>query len=383
MQKVLHACANYIKMTDKILWLICICTSAFGAALVYSATRTASGAQFRTQVVAIVIGYVAAFIITKIDYEKIASAWILIAILCLGLMAATSILGVRVEGADDKAWIILPGGISFQPSELVKIGFIVTFAKHLDALRKRNKLTSFWHVMLLCVHMAIPVGIIHLQGDDGAALVFLFIFLAMCFGAGIQLRYFAALGATICAAVPLAWKYVLNTDQKKRIQILFDHNLDPLGYGYQQGQGEISIGSGMMNGRGLYQGPRVARGIVPEDHNDFIFSVVGEELGFIGCVAVLALIGLILFKIMMVARSTKDPLGKYICFGFFGLLAFQAIENIGMCLYLLPVVGITLPFFSAGGSSTACLYLGVGLVQSVYMHRKRANDIDMDLAFEE
>ncbi len=376
MNKVFHACINYIKTTDKLLWLICICTSAFGAALVYSATRTVSISQFRTQVIAIVIGYLAAFVITKLDYQKICSLWIVIAVLCIGLMAATSIFGSRVEGADDKAWIILPGGMSIQPSEIVKIGFIVTFAKHLDILRRKNKLKSFPQVMLLCLHMAVPVGIIHLQGDDGAALVFFFIFLAMCFGAGIQLRYFAALGVALCAAVPLAWKFILNTDQKKRIQILLDHSLDPLGYGYQQGQGEISIGSGMMNGRGLFQGPRVARGIVPEDHNDFIFSVAGEELGFIGCVAILILIGLILFKIMLVARASQDPMGKYICYGFFGMLAFQTIENVGMCLYLLPVVGITLPFFSAGGSSAACLYFGVGLVQSVYMHRYKKKDLE-------
>ena len=372
----MNAIIHYIKMTDKLLWLICICTSALGAALVYSATRTASISQFRTQVIAIAIGYLAAFVITKIDYQKICALWIVIAVLCIGLMAATSIFGRRVEGADDKAWIILPGGFSIQPSEIVKIGFIVTFAKHLDFLRRKNKLKSFPQILLLCMHMAIPVLIIHLQGDDGAALVFVFIFLSMCFGAGIQLRYFAALGVALGAGIPLAWKYVLNNDQKKRIQILLDHSLDPLGYGYQQGPGEISIGSGMMNGRGLFQGPRVARGIVPEDHNDFIFSVAGEELGFIGCVAILFLIGLMLFKILMVARSSQDPLGKYLCFGFFGMLAFQTIENVGMCLYLLPVVGITLPFLSAGGSSAACLYFGVGLVQSVYMHRYRKNDLN-------
>lgn len=378
MSKITGSIVRYIKRTDKFLWLIFLLISAYGAILVYSATRTSStSSAFRTQIIAIILGYIAAFILTKIDYKKIASLWIFIAILCIGLMAATSIFGIRVDGADDKAWIMLPGGISFQPSELVKIGFILTFAKHLDVLREHGKLKSFPHILLLCMHMAIPVGIIHLQGDDGAALVFLFIFLTMCFGAGIQLRYFVATVAAIAVAVPLAWKYILNTDQKKRIEILLDHTLDPLGYGFQQGQGEISIGSGMLKGRGIFQGPRVASGIVPEDHNDFIFSVAGEELGFIGCVLILILIALVLVRLIMIARSARDPIGQYICYGFFGLLAFQTIENVGMCLYLLPVVGITLPFFSAGGSSTACLYLGVGLVQSVYMFREDGDRIGM------
>lgn len=377
MSRFFQAIFRYIKTTDKLLWFFCILASCYGAALVFSATRTAGISQFRTQVIAIAIGYVAAIIITKFDYQTIAKCWPIIALVCLGLLAATSVFGIRVEGADDKAWILLPGGITFQPSELVKIGFIVTFAKHLDVLREREKLRSFPQILLLVAHAALPIGIIHLQGDDGAALVFAFIFLAMCFGAGIQLRYFVAAGVAVCAAVPLAWKYVLNNDQKMRIQVLFDHSLDPQRFGFQQGQGEISIGSGMTTGRGLFSGPRVASGIVPEDHNDFIFSVAGEELGFIGCVVIILLIAAILARTLVIASRARDPLGKYICYGFFGMIAFQAIENIGMCLYVLPVVGITLPFFSAGGSSSVCLYLGVGLVQGVYMFRNKTDRIGM------
>lgn len=376
MKKISRAIVQYIKETDKFLWLVFLLISTYGALLVYSATRTASSSSaFRTQIIAVFLGYIAAIVISKINYKKIAALWPVIVVLCLGFMAATSVFGIRVSGADDKAWIMLPGGISFQPSELVKIGFIVTFAKHLDVLREHGKLKSFLHICLLAVHMAIPVGIIHLQGDDGAALVFFFIFLAMCFGAGVQLRYFAATFGAILIAVPLAWKYVLNTDQKKRFEILLDHTIDPLGYGFQQGQGEISIGSGMVTGRGLFQGPRVASGIVPEDHNDFIFSVAGEELGFVGCVLILLLMLAVLIRLIMIARSAADPMGSYMCYGFFGLIAFQTIGNVGMCLYLLPVVGITLPFFSAGGSSTACLYLGVGLMQSVYMFRHDTDQV--------
>ncbi len=376
MTKVLKSIGRYFKRTNLPLWVVCIITSCYGAALVYSATRTGGTGQFKTQVMAIAIGYVGAIVISLFDYKSIAKLWPLIAVFCIGLMALTSVFGITVAGTDDKAWIRI-GGISFQPSELVKIGFIVTLAKHLDVLREKEKLKSFWQIMLLFCHAAIPMGIIHLQGDDGAVLVFLFIFLAMCFGAGVQLRYFAAFFGAVAVAAPLAWKYVLNNDQKTRFKILLDHSADPQGYGYQQGQGEISIGSGMFSGRGYLQGPRVTAGIVPEDHNDFIYTVAGEEFGFIGCVAIMVLLASILGLTLYIAARARDPLGKYICYGFFGMIALQAVENIGMCLYVLPVVGITLPFFSAGGSSAACLYFGIGLVQCVYANRNNKITVGM------
>lgn len=376
MSRVIDAVRAYFRETNKLLWLACLCASVLSAMLVYSATRMGGTRKFMVQVIAIAIGYVGAVILSLIDYAKLAKLWPLIAAGCIGLMGVTSIFGTTVPGTDDKAWIMI-GNVSFQPSELVKIGFIITLAKHLDVLREKQKLRSFWQVCLLLVHAAVPMGVIHLQGDDGAVLVFFFIFLAMCFGAGIQLRYFALVGACVAAAAPIAWKYVLNTDQKKRFQILLDHSLDPLRYGYQQSQGEISIATGQLTGRGYLRGPRVAASVVPEDHNDFIFSVVGEEFGFIGCCAVILLLVTIIFSALWIAQHARDPLGRNIAYGFAGLVAFQSIANIGMCLYVLPVVGITLPFFSAGGSSAACLYFGIGLLQSVSRYRNRKPTMGM------
>lgn len=370
------AIGSYFRKTNSVLWLTCLLTSAYGSALVYSATRTSGFGQFQTQVTAILIGYVAAIIISLIDYRFIAKCWPAIAVVCLGMMAATSLFGETVAGTDDTAWIYI-GSVSIQPSELVKIGFIVTLAKHLEVLQKKEKLKNFWHLALVVVHAIIPIVIIHIQGDDGSALVFGFIFLVMCLGAGVQFRYFLiALGGIGCA-VPLFWKYVMNADQKKRFQILLDHTLDPLGYGYQQGQGEISLGVGGLSGSGYLEGSRVESSMVPEDHNDFIFTVAGEEFGFIGCVAILLLLIVILFAVLHTGLRAGDVLGQNICFGFFGMIAFQMIANVGMCLYLLPVIGITLPFFSAGGTSAACIYFGVGLIQSVAMHPTQQIEIGM------
>ena len=143
--------------------------------------------------------------------------------------------------------------------------------------------------------------------------------------------------------------------------------------GYQQYQGRISIGSGGLTGEGLFNGSRVASQSVTFQQSDFIFSVAGEELGFVGCVLIIVLLLLLMIKVLHVAHSSRDDLGKYICYGFFGMIALQSVSNVGMCLAILPVMGVTLPFFSAGGSSAACLYLGFGLVQSVYMRRKESD----------
>ena len=146
-----------------------------------------------------------------------------------------------------------------------------------------------------------------------------------------------------------------------------------IGDGWQQYQARTSIGSGQLTGKGLFNGPRVETNLVTFQHSDFIFSVAGEELGFIGCTAIIVLLLLYLLRVLYIASKARDDLGRCMCFGFFGLIALQSVSNIGMCLALLPVMGVTLPFFSAGGSSAVCLYLGFGLIQSVYMHRPDAN----------
>jgi rod shape determining protein RodA len=332
-----------------------------------------SVSYFTTQLVAIIVGYIGALLLTAIDYREISNFWYVIAGFCLFLIIYTLLFGkeiVNTGGVHAKAWIKLPGGLTFQPSELVKIGFMVTFSKHLDALNERGLLKSPLHVVLLAFHALIPIALVHLQGDDGAGVIFFCMFLAMAFGAGIQLRYFAVLFAFAAAAVPLAWKYdILSEYQKERILVTYNLESDKLNYGFHQIQGRMSIGSGGLWGRGLFVSPRVNKGSVPLQQSDFIFSVAGEQLGFIGCIILIALLFFLLLRTLHTARCATDMLGSSICMGFFGMIASQAIFNLGMCMDLLPVMGVTLPFFSAGGSSAACLYFGFGLVLNVYMHK--------------
>lgn len=368
---------DYIKRADIILWLLLAMISAYSLVLLRSVDYATGSGYFRTQLLAIGLGVAAAVVVTLIDYAEIANFWYLLAGFSIFLMIYTSFFGEQVVGSggvDAKAWINIAGR-TFQSSELVKIAFILTFAKHLDVLRKGSKLDHPLHVMLLGCHALVPMLLCEMQGDTGAAIVFFAIFLAMSLSAGIKLRYFAALGGIVLVALPLLWMFVMKDYQKARFTAVFNLE-DPtvqMEDGYQQYQGRISIGSGRLDGTGLFSGTRVANKSVPFQQSDYIFSVAGEELGFIGCSLILLLLLLFMAKVLHVASTSRDDLGRYICFGFFGMIALQSVSNIGMCLALLPAMGVTLPFFSAGGSSAACMYLGFGLVQAVYMRRKESD----------
>ena len=377
MRNIVKSIFNYIQKSDWMLWLIIIAISTYSYLLLNSFSMQTGTGYDRTQLLAIMLGMGGAVLISLLDYSGIANFWYLIGGFCIFLMIYTMFFADEVVGAggvNARAWIQI-GGRTFQSSELVKIGFIITFSKHLDVLKKGGLIDDPRHVVLLACHAMIPVLLCHNQGDDGAGVVFFVMFLSMSFAAGIQLRYFLILFALALLAIPLLWRFVLSEYQKLRFTAVY--NLDDLSVmnneGYQQYNARISIASGQFSGHGLYNGRRVSSQVVTFQHSDFIFSLAGEELGFIGCVAIIVTLLLLMLKILHTARSSRDDLGKYICFGYFGMIAIQSITNIGMCLALLPVMGVTLPFYSSGGSSAMCLYLGIGLLQSVYSRRKETD----------
>ena len=370
---------KYIKRVDILLWLIVAAISAYSLVLLRSVDSAVGSSYFRTQVFAIALGVAGAVVISLLDYGELANFWYLLAGFSVFLMIYTAIFGEAVQGSggvNARAWINI-GGRTFQSSELVKIAFCLTFAKHLDTLRKRGLVDNPVHVVLLACHALVPMLLCQLQGDTGAAIVFFAMFLCMSLAAGVKLRYFAILGGMVLVALPLVWRFAMSEYQKDRIVALFNlDNVDvQVNEGYQQYQGMISIGSGKVTGQGLFNGSRVASNSVPFQQSDYIFSVAGEELGLVGCSLIILLLFLLLVKVIHVAHSSRDDLGKFICFGYFGIIALQSVSNIGMCLALLPVMGVTLPFFSAGGSSAACMYFGIGLVQSVYMRRKESDGL--------
>ena len=372
-KRLFSGIGRYIRQTDIILFLLCLTASGLGILMLSGivSAELAKVSRLYIQVAATCLGVVAAVIMSKIDYHFMAKLWKLHVPAAIFLVLLTFIWGQQRGGADDKAWIVFNISENFQfsvqPTEFLKISFVLSFSLHLEAVRENiNKLKN---VILLCIHGLYPVALIHVQGDDGTALVFLFVFLCMIFSAGISWKYIFLAAGAMAAAVPVVWRTVLSTDQKNRILSILDYDFDTQNIGWQQFQGRISIGSGQIWGIGIFSPDH--RTSVPEIHNDFIFAFIAESVGFIGSVAILFLLVSIGLKILINSRLSQDYLGKYICIGVSAIMLTQIFINIGMCLSILPVIGITLPFFSSGGSSAATLYLAVGLALSVYMHNRK------------
>lgn len=368
MTRIFHSIADYFKKSDKALWLLTIIAIVYSLMLIASMQRSGEYNFLQTQIIAIATGLVSAIIISAADYKYIIKKWYFAAIISFILAGLVFVFGIQVAGTDDTAWIQI-GSLTIQPSEFIKICFIITFTKHLTYLEEKDMLKSFVGLITLVLHAMIPMIIIHMQGDDGTVLIFALIFLFMSFIAGVQLRYFAILGGILLVSVPLIWNLFMNDDQRNRLLALFDIDGNAMTtYGWQQYQGKVSISSGSLFGKGLFNGPRVEHGIVPEQENDFIFTVAGEELGFIGCIALMIILLLIMIRILINAKQTNDISGKLLCSGAFAIISSQTIINIGMVLGFFPVIGITLPLFSAGGTSALATLICLGLVQSVRTH---------------
>ena len=361
--------ADYIRETDKIMILLVFATTAYGSIAVMSATRyTDSLSQFFTQCVAGLLGFGAAIFISNFDFKDILKRWYLAVPLGLIPVILTFFIGFAPAGTDDKAWLMLPGGITFQPSELLKVCFIVTFSAHLGYAKEHdiNKLKT---LIPLVLHGGFPVLLILFQGDAGTALIFALMFISMMFAAGLKIRYYIIAAVTLVISSPLIYFFVMNDDQRSRIVGMFDLEDDLLGADYQQWQGRIALANGGFTGQGLFKGELTQTNTVPEGYNDFIFVSIGEELGFLGCFAVIILLAAICLRCIRVGRLCTDDRGMYIAVGVFAMILGQTVINLGMCISLLPVIGVTLPFFSAGGTSLLCLMLSVGLILSVYKHR--------------
>lgn len=370
MKTVFSAIGRYIKETDWMLMLCCFSLSSFSTLLIYSLYKNGEIGRLNTVLVQpamALCGIVAAIILSKIDYHMMARLWKWHSVLCYGLALLVFPFGIqRVDWVDDKAWLPIPfTSISFQPSELLKISFIITFAYHLSKVK--DQLNRPKQLLLLCIHGAIPCGLIHLQGDDGTVLVMAVIFASMLFVAGLSWKYIVPVLAMIPPAAVVLWNFFLDDDKKNRILAIIRPELVDSAITWQQDRGLISIGNGGLWGNGIFMETGQFR-YVPEVYNDFIFTYIGETVGFIGCIAVLAALAFLCIRILHSALHALDDLGKFICVGVFAMMAIQIIINIGMCLGVLPVIGVTLPFLSAGGTSTGTLYLGIGVVLSVYMH---------------
>ena len=369
---------QYIKETDRLLLAVCIALSCLSVALIgglVHAGALGTDRPLKMQLAASLVGLAAAIVISKIDYHTMAELWKLHQPVAYGLVLLTfTSLGVQVsEYIDDRNWLDIPGLPQFQPSELLKISFILTFAYHLSKVK--DELNDWKTLILVCLHGITPVLLIHLQGDDGTAGILLVIVAGMMFAAGFSWKYILPLLAAVPPVLAVLWIFLLDNDKKGRILGLVSPDslsaADRGKYQWQQMKGEIAIGNGGVWGNGIFSENGQFQ-FVPEVHNDFIFSYIGESLGFIGCIGVLILLLLLCISMIRNAKNASDDLGRYICVGVFSMFAAQIAINIGMNLSMFPVIGITLPFLSAGGTSVATLYLSIGVVLSVHVN-SRAN----------
>lgn len=377
MSRIISQIKSFIKDTDKFLLLLCVALSAFGILLVSSATHsgdTLFSRDAKVMLLAVSAGLFAALVISVIDYNFIVRLWPVIGAVCIIMMLLLLIPGVGVgpsERSDAKTWIkIAQFGSSmlyFQPSELVKIGFIITFSVHIDTVR--DNINSIKNILLLCIHGAVPVGLVVITGDMGSALIFLLIFVVMLFTAGVSIKYFLLGVLAVVAALPLIWNFVMSSIQKDRILALINPEEYP-DIIYQQEMGLKAIRNGGMFGMGAFNGTytQSQTASVPENENDMIFSVIGEEFGLVGCFITLIVFILIVIRVISIGKKSRDNTVSLICSGVAAMIASQVIVNIGMCLQLMPVIGITLPFLSAGGSSNLCIYIAVGLILSLRRH---------------
>ncbi len=338
-----------------------------GFVAIYSSTKSMAQARFLiVQAVAFFIGALAVYLISKIDYDYICQ----LAPYLFGLNIILLVLVLIFGTGDDigsNSWIRI-GPVGIQPSEIIKVTFIITFAKHIETVK--NDLNRPLNIVLLLLHVAALVGLILLQPDMGTALVFIFIAMGMLFIAGIDRKYIIGLFSVLAAILPLAWFFLLKDYQKNRILAFLNPDLDPTGSGYHVLQSKIAIGSGKILGQGVGNGVQTQMGYLPEKQTDFIFAVIGEELGLWGSIILIAALVVIVVRCFVIASESRDILGEMIGIGVGCMFLFHVLENICMCLALLPVTGIPLPFVSYGGSNMLASMLAIALIVNVKIRKK-------------
>ena len=365
---------SLIKGTDFLTMFTALAASIYGLTLVYSASYSSLSdgkvisSDVRSMLVSVIGGFIISVILSNIDYDVISKLWPIVAAGCVGLMIFTFFFGVAPPSRpDSKCWIDLKI-FYFQPSELMKVGFIISFSYHLDLVR--DKINKIKTIIPLVIHGAIPVGLVILTGDAGSALIFLIMFIGMLFFARVNIGYFVAGFCAIFVGFAVAWKTgIINGIQRQRIVALFypEQYADAM---YQQTNGKIAIGSGGLFGQGFLQGNMTQSGAVPVNESDMVLTVAGEEFGFVGAVGVLLILFFLVLRVMKIGIKARDNVGYLMCCGIAVMLFAQILVNVGMELSLLPCIGITLPLFSAGGSSSLCIYLALGIEYSVYRFSK-------------
>jgi rod shape determining protein RodA len=285
----------------------------------------------------------------------------------LGLLVLTLAIGDGVGGS--ARWIEL-GPFTFQFSELAKILMIIVLAQYLAS--RQAKLDSLRAILGACVLVGPPLALVMLQPDLGTSLVFAGILAGMLWMSGASLMWLGALGAGVVAMIPIAWTYILRDYQKERLSSFLNPTPDITGSGYQLYQSQIAVGSGGMFGRGLTNGTQAQGDFLPVQTTDFVFSVLAEELGFVGGLVLFILFALLLWRVLVAGWRSRDPFGTLFAAGFASMILFQLVVNAGMVMGIMPITGIPLPFVTHGGASLVSIAIGLGILQSINIRQTRA-----------
>ena len=361
-----------IKSIDPILFFCTLALSLISIVTIFGAVENFGRSKLIMQCAMTAAGIVALFVIANLDYRFLVerfSLWLFwgsVALLVITLLFGKS--GENME-TGNQSWLQIPFvGIAIQPSEFVKIAFLCTFAWHIDVVK--NKLNHPLTLLGLLVHAGVIVGLILISGDLGVALVYFGIILFMLYAAGLSGWYFLGGGILTVVAIPILWDF-LKPYQQSRILYGFSPEGGPADIVRQPLMSREAISRGGLFGQGLFEGGLYED--LAASHTDFIFATVCEKLGFVGGFAVVTCLAILGIRLLYLAMKCRDSIGRLICAGIAAVIIFQSLENLWMCVAMVPVIGITLPFVSAGGSSMLALYMMMGLAHSVSAQEKKMN----------
>lgn len=354
-------------------WGILICSIillVIGLIALFSATQGDGYSEFKKQILWFVISIPIIVVVMIIDYNTIAKIspffYGVFILLLIGVLFTKPVNGAT-------SWYEITENLKFQPSELAKIFIIMFIATVMVKIQKNNKnnINKISRLLLLLIIIGLPIVLIILQPDYGTAMAFIVSMCLMLFVSGINKKYIIVVFLLISISIPLAYEYVLPEHAKTRIEVFLNPEIDPRGSGYNIIQSKLAIGAGQLFGMGILKGNQTQLGYLYPKTTDFIFSVIGEELGFIFSVSVIILYVVMITKSIYVAKTAKNDLGSYIASGIAGIFLFHMVENIGMTMGLLPITGVPLPFVSYGGSSMITNFMCIAMLLNISGRRQK------------
>ena len=369
MHRYLEELKDFSKKGDMFLLVLALIVASFGLVAIASATSADKfDGNFRyiaVQSVSICLGVLVYAVVSSIDLDFLSEHRLAMVVFnCMLLLMLLSPLGTDNDSGN-RSWIDL-GVINVQPAEICKITYILIMASVMSS--HQNRISHPVSVAHMLLHLGLLVGLnLVVSSDMGVSLIFVFIFIGMTFAGGVSLLWFAAALTGIAAMAPILWQF-LDTYQRNRIRILFDDTIDPQGINerYHSNMNLKSLTGGGLTGQGLFNGNRTQGGNLFAQHTDYIFSSMGEELGFIGCVVIMLMELAIIARCVYVGVRCQDYMRRLVCFGAASALMFQVMINVGMCIGVMPVIGLTLPLISYGGSSVVTIFAMLGLVSGAY-----------------